>query len=213
MTHRTGVLGGTFDPVHIGHLALAEAAGKLCHLDEILLLPAAVPPHKNKIIATFTQRTDMLEIALKDSKVLNWLSIEQFLPTPSFTIDTLHYLQIHSVAPVEFYFITGADAFLDIPHWKEGYEILKTVNCIVFSRTGIKNKKLSKFLEDLSYEETDKGWFNSVSGKWVYCSFLPLPDVASSIIRQRTAKGLSIEKLVPTGVAEYIAENSLYSTR
>ncbi len=211
MNQRTGILGGTFDPVHNGHLALAEAAGQVCDLDEILLLPAAVPPHKKAPVATFSERSAMLEIALKKKSSLRCLPIEQFLPVPSFTIDTLRYLQLHSACPVDFYFIIGADAFLDIPSWKEGSLVMAAVNFIVFSRTGIKNKKLTKRIKALFYKKKNGGWFNEKNGKWIYCSFASLPEISSSMVRQCVANRYSIKKLVPSDVVDYIASHALYS--
>jgi nicotinate-nucleotide adenylyltransferase len=146
LNQRTGILGGTFDPVHNGHLALAEAAGELCDLDEVILLPAAVPPHKqNKTITDFSHRAAMLEIAVQDRPSLHVSTIERLLPPPSFTIDTLNYLKLHSVSPVTFFFITGADTFLDILSWKEYRNLLQLTNFIVFLRSG-GNKKKTKHL-------------------------------------------------------------------
>lgn len=210
MIRRTGLLGGTFNPVHNGHIALARAAKKFCQLDEVLLLPAAVPPHKEQCTATFSQRSDMLEVALQDVKGISCLPIENLLPKPSFTIDTIQYMQLHSVAPVDFYFIIGADAFLDISNWKKSKEILEIVHCIVFSRTGIKNKNLHRQIKSLSCKKKEKGWLNTKSGRWIYCSHHSLPSVSSSEIRQRITKGLDIDDLAPPGVCRYIYENSLY---
>ncbi len=212
MKHRTGLLGGTFNPVHKGHIALARAAGELCDLDDVLLIPAAVPPHKDTDVAGFCHRQAMLERALLEIRHENIsaLFVEETLPKPSFTIDTLRYLQLHTVPAVDFYFITGADSFLDLPNWKESAEILKTVHFIVFSRSGVENERLNRQIMRFSYEKKDTGWYNEKSGKWIFSSFLTLPSVSSSQIRQRVADGLPLDGLVSPAVAAYIIEHSLY---
>lgn len=213
MIRKTGILGGTFDPVHNGHLALAEAAGKLCSLDEILLLPAAVPPHKQQAISSFSDRVAMLEIAVSNRTTLSLSTIEQSLPTPSYTIDTLRYLLSHSPCPMDLFFITGADAFLDLLSWKEYQALLATVHFIVFSRKGSDIEELYKFFEQVGYLRRKGIWYSSTSQKRIYCSPVTPPAVSSSEIRQRVAKGLSIRKLVPDGVEEYIKQNNIYSSQ
>ncbi len=211
MTQRTGILGGTFDPVHNGHLALAEAAGELCDLDEIVLLPALVPPHKqNKKITEFSHRAAMLEIATENRDSLQLSTIERLLPTPSFTIDTLNYLKLHSVVPVEFFFITGADTFLYILSWKTYRDVLRLSNFIVFLRSGKNRKKLHKFLTRLGYKEKENSWYNETYNTWIYCSAMTLPPVSSSEVRKLVSLGSSTSELLPQGVIEYIAENRLY---
>ncbi len=211
MTRKTGILGGTFDPVHNGHLALAEAAGKLCSLDEIILLPAAVPPHKQVAVSDFSDRVAMLEIAVRERPTLNFSTIEQLLPVPSYTIDTLRYLLLHAAHPVDFYFITGADTFLDILTWKEYQELLRTTHFIVFSRMGSDNQKMYALFSRFDYQEKGAGWYNAASKKWIYSSSIMLPPVSSSEVRKRVAKGLPIDKLVPKGIPEYIKQRNIYS--
>ncbi len=212
MTRKTGMLGGTFDPVHNGHLALAEAAGKLCGLDETILLPAAVPPHKQVAVSDFADRVAMLEIAVRDKPSLHISTIEQLLPSPSYTIDTLRYLQLHSAHPVDFYFITGADTFLDIVTWKEYQELLRTVHFIVFSRKGSDNAALYRLFSRFAYQKKGAGWYNLSSDRWIYNSSFTPPAVSSSEIRQCVAKGISINKMVPKGIPEYIRQHGIYNS-
>lgn len=213
MKRKTGILGGTFDPIHNGHLALAEAAGKLCNLDEILLLPAAVPPHKQEVVSSFSDRVAMLEIAVSNRPALTLSTLEHLLPTPSYTIDTLRYLLNHSGHSVEFFFITGADTFLDILSWKEYQELLRLIHFIVFSRMGCDNEKLYKLFEQLGYQQRKDAWYSATSQKWIYCSSVTPPSVSSSEIRKRVAKGFSVDKLLPEGVFEYIQQHKIYSVR
>ena len=212
MSQKTGILGGTFDPVHNGHLALAEAAGELCDLDEVILLPAAVPPHKqNKTITDFAHRAAMLEIAVQDRPSLHVSTIERLLPPPSFTIDTLNYLRLHSVSPVTFFFITGADTFLDILSWKEYRKLLQLTNFIVFLRSGSNKNKVNTFLTHLNYSKKGDFWYSAMFKTRIYTSTLPLPAVSSSEVRNQVSKGHSARNLTPQGVCNYIAENRLYT--
>lgn len=213
MTPRIGILGGTFDPVHNGHLALADAAGKLCNLSEVMLLPSAFPPHKqNQQITDYSHRDAMLSIAAKDSQLLYVSTLEQLLPSPSYTIDTLRYLKIHTVGETDFYFIIGADAFLDIRSWYKYKEVLKETHLIVFFRTGFKNKKLLKLFKKLGYIKKEDKWHNDESGKSIFTSSASLPSVSSSAIRKLVAVKRSVDALVPLGVSQYINEHGLYMT-
>jgi nicotinate-nucleotide adenylyltransferase len=212
LIQKTGILGGTFDPVHNGHLALAGAAGNLCNLSEIMLLPAAVPPHKqHQEITDFTHRAAMLEIAVRDNPLLHVSPLEQLLPSPSFTFDTLHYINLHSVGEVEFYFIIGADAFFDILSWHKYQKVLEASHFIVFLRNGYKDKKLHQLLKYLNYSKNGDEWYNDESHKSIFTSTFSLPSVSSSEIRKLIAKGNSVDKLIPKGVAEYIRAHGLYS--
>lgn len=211
MIRKTGLLGGTFDPIHYGHLALAEAAGKLCDLSEIVLIPAAVPPHKqHRVITDFSHRFAMLTAGVEAYPDLHVSSIEQLLPKPSYTIDTLEYLKLHSVGEVEFYFITGADSFFDIQSWKRYRNVLQTCNFIVFTRNGNKNKKLHTLLEQLEYNKNDTAWYNKKNNKFIYTPVHSLPVVSSSDIRKRLARNKVVNNLIPKKVREYIARHELY---
>ncbi len=211
MIHKTGILGGTFDPVHNGHLELALAAGKLCALKEVVLLPAAVPPHKQKqTVTSFLHRTAMLRIATGKYPLLHVSTLEELLPSPSFTLDTLHYLNIHSVGKTEFYFIIGADAFLEITSWYKYREVLGLCHFIVFSRRGSDNKKLDKLFRSLRYRKDGDTWFNKELGTSIHASTFPLPSTSSSKIRKRIRGDKSVKKQLPKGVSRYISDNKLY---
>lgn len=212
MIRKVGILGGTFDPVHNGHLALAKAAGEICCLDEILMLPAALPPHKQGVdISEFSQRAAMLDIAVKELSGITVLRVEELLPVPSFTIDTLQYLKLHSPAPVEFYFICGADTFLDILSWKSYEKIIEEFNFIVFSRAGMSNKKLKSFIKNLGYlKKSANSWQHPQSYKKICHAHCSAHDVSSSEVRRRLRQGKSVDSLIPEKVINYIRTHSLY---
>lgn len=213
MIRKVGILGGTFDPVHNGHLALAKAAGEICNLDEILLLPAALPPHKQGIaISEFSQRAAMLDLAVKEWGGLTVSRVEQLLPVPSFTIDTLQYLKLHSPTAVQFYFICGADTFLDILSWKSCDQVIEECNFIVFSRTGMSNKKLKSFIRELGFlKKGTASWEHPQSLKHIYHVNLNLHNVSSSEVRKRLRKGKPVDSLTPKEVVTYIRMHSLYT--
>ncbi len=213
MIRKTGILGGTFDPVHNGHIALADAAGKLCDLDEILLLPAALPPHKQtKKIASFADRAAMLEIAIDGKPKLSVSTIEKLLPVPSFTLDTLQYLKLHSAPGLQFYFISGADTFLDILSWKNYERILQECHFAVFSRAGQSTEKLIQFIENLGFRKQSKTYWEHLKSKnKIYHTNITLPDISSSGIRKRLDVGKSVKGQLPQGVYQYILGNALYS--
>lgn len=213
MIQKTGILGGTFDPVHNGHLALAAAAGKLCTLNEIILLPAAVPPHKqNQKITEYSHRVAMLDCAANANPLLHVSQLEKQLPSPSFTIDTLRYMQLHSVAAPELYFIIGADAFLDIVSWRMYHQVLYISNFIVFLREGYGKKKLYSLLQTLGYHEDQSIWRSRHSKKVIHTSTVLLPPVSSSMVRQRVKDRKSLEGLLPEGVTSYIRKQGLYQS-
>jgi len=211
LTQKTGILGGTFDPVHKGHLAIAEAAGNLCNLSEVILIPAAVPPHKqNKRISAYSHRIAMLKAAVGKHPVCHVSGIEQLLPSPSFTIDTLEYLQLHSVAKMEIYFIIGADAFLDIRSWKKYSDVLKSCHFIVFTRSGHKTSVLHSLFRKLGYKPNDTVWYHQENKRKIFTAEHALPALSSSDIRKRISMGKSVEGLITKGVSEFIAKHSLY---
>ncbi len=212
MNRKTGILGGTFDPVHNGHLALAEAAGTLCDLSEIVLIPAAVPPHKQyREITDFFHRVAMLELAVKEKPKLHVSTIEQNLPTPSFTIDTLAYLRLHSAVDIELFFIIGADAFLDILSWKNYKSVLSATHFIVFLRSGSVDRKLHELFKALGYQKRKGHWHHKTFQKSIFSSSCLLPAVSSSEVREEIYKGNSVSTMIPEIVSKYITANNLYS--
>jgi len=131
---RIGILGGTFNPVHQGHLQLAREVKIKCGLDEILLIPSGIPPHKTEEeLATAEDRLEMVRLAIEGIPGLSVSDIEIRRPEQSYTIDTVREL-LKTAPGVDFYFIIGLDAFLEIETWKEAGSLLKIVSFIVVSR-------------------------------------------------------------------------------
>jgi len=216
---RIGLLGGTFDPVHNGHLQMAEIARDLCHLQEVWFIPASVPPHKNqKAVAGFGHRAGMIQLAIAGRPGFRLSTIEAGLPEPSYTIDTLRYLQAQVMAPsavVDFFFIIGADAFLDITSWKLSAHVLQAVHFVVLGRSGCASHEVTALIQRLGYEPDALvgGWSHPLSRKKIF--FLCSPEIAianisSSVIRQKIKAGISVDTFVSAPVLEYIQVHGLY---
>jgi nicotinate-nucleotide adenylyltransferase len=196
---RIGILGGTFNPVHIGHLLLAQSAAERFELGRVIFMPCRVPPHKDTpSLAPQQHRMAMLEIAIEGDLQFEFSDLELQREGPSYTIDSVRRLK--SVYPdYEICFIIGADTLTELHLWKDIYDLLPLCRFISFQRPGFENVRRKirldppwpeKLLADLS-----KG--------------VPV-DISSSEIRWRLAEGMSIRYLVPAQVEMYIAEHRLY---
>lgn len=211
---RIGLLGGTFNPVHLGHLQLADAAMAECSLDQVVFIPSGQPPHKDEAaIASFADRIAMLQIAGKNEKRFSCSAIEGELPTPSYTIDTLRAIGSRFPAATDFFFIIGADAFLDLLSWKSYEEILRCVALIVAERQGYGGDRLIKFLKKLKYADHGSFWQGKDGCREIVLLQTIPGDYSSTAIRAKIRKGIFPEKENPSGVIEYIKEHALYQSR
>ncbi len=211
MKKKIGVFGGTFDPVHIGHIQLAETAIKKCSLHRVIFLPSASPPHKQGVrVADFSHRVSMLEIALKGISYFEISTLEQHLPSPSYTIDTLNCLNEKRIGGEILFFLTGVDAFLELETWKEYQRVLANIHFIIFQRSGYDVKKVQELIEQLHYSGKGKDWENRITGKKIYLLREQIADVSSSQIKEILRKKESLQTFVSDGVMRYIRENTLY---
>jgi nicotinate-nucleotide adenylyltransferase len=181
---RLGVLGGTFDPVHNGHLAAARAAAAALRLDRVLLVPAAQPPHKANVHASAEQRLAMVEAAVAGDPLLAASRIELDRPGPSYTVDTLRALAPQG----ELFFICGADVLAQFTAWHRWQEILRLAKLAVVSRPGA----------DVA---------SPLPVLWVRGVVL---DISSEDIRRRVREGRPIRGLVPEAVEAIIRREGLY---
>ncbi len=208
---KIGILGGTFDPVHYGHLTAALTVRKRFELDEVLLLPAARPPHKGgSPITPFRERLVMLELAVAGQPGLSPCALEGERPGPSFTIDTLRALRR---GKARLYFIIGLDAFADIHTWKE-YDLLPDeAHLVVLNRPGgliPAAEYIREFFPAFSTVDDGKSWQAAgVAGK-IYVPAMEANAVSSSMLRRAVAAGRDIRAFTPAAVAEYIVNNQLY---
>lgn len=198
---RIGLLGGSFDPIHLGHLILAERCREEAKLDEIWFLPSYVPPHKaDRSLTRFEQRGEMVTLAITGQPAFRLDLIEKELPTPSYTAETLAELH-HRHPENQFAFIIGGDSLVDLPRWHDPRRILQLAQLLVVARPGATHPELNQIAEQLQ-----------MSAAEMPISFIesPLIDIASRDIRRRVAEGRTIRFLVPRSVEEYIRERKLY---
>lgn len=188
-----GILGGTFDPVHLAHLILAERARDELVLDAVIFIPAAVPPHKRtRTITPGPRRWEMLEIALAGNPHFRASDIELKRPGVSYTIDTLIELE-REYPDARFHLIIGADTLNDIVNWHRPAEIVRRAVLVVAGRPG------TSAVSSLPYPDVE-----------IVSLEMPHLEISSTEIRERVGEGRSIRYLVPAGVEAYIHAQDLY---
>jgi nicotinate-nucleotide adenylyltransferase len=197
---RLGIFGGSFDPVHHGHLALARASQRQVALDEVWFMPTAVQPLKARgPQAGDKDRVEMLRLATSDQPAWRVCTLEIDRGGRSYTIDTMR--QLHEELPEALlFFLIGADALRDVAQWKEPREIFRLATPLVVHRPGEARPDLAA-LGALCTAETRPQVVD-----------MPLADVSSTEIRRRVAAGESLESLTPKAVCDYIETKSLYKT-
>ena len=200
---RLGIFGGTFDPVHFGHLALAEECLAAANLDELWLVPAASPPHKGgKKLSRFDQRKEMLELAIAGNEKFKVEPMEADRPGPSFTIDTL--LEIHKRKPDdELFLIIGGDSALEFSTWKDPDKIASLATLVVRIRPGFIMPTEQEFISQLGKEL-------GVVPKVIFVAGPPFLDVSSSLLKERVSNNKSVRYLLPRAVEIYIQQKKLY---
>lgn len=211
---RLGILGGTFDPIHFGHLRVAEEIGEEMELEKVYLIPGALPPHKErKPITPFQHRLAMTQMAGQDSPRLETLDLEGRRQGFSYTIETLKEIHRLHDSRLELFFIIGLDAFLEINTWKDYEKLFDYANFVVLRRPGFPSQELEPFLFKLGVgfkRGSDQRDFIVPSGNALIYKETILMDISSTHIRELVAAGKSIRFLVPEMVRSYIIEKGLY---
>jgi nicotinate-nucleotide adenylyltransferase len=211
---RLGILGGTFDPIHFGHLRLAEEVGEGLKLERVYLVPAALPPHKEvRPVTPFRQRVAMARLAARESPLLEIHDLEGRREGFSYSVETLR--QFHGLfgPSTELFFIVGMDAFLEIETWKEYQALFGYAHFVVIKRPGFPSGKLEPFLASLGLgiERTgESNVFAGASGNKVIYMEVTMMAISSTGIREKVAAGKSIRFLVPEEVRSYIIKKRLY---
>jgi nicotinate-nucleotide adenylyltransferase len=200
---RIGVYGGSFDPIHFGHLILAEQCREQAALDEVWFVPAARPPHKLEMpLSSFEHRVAILHLALDGHSGFRIDTLEAKRPGPSYTADTLD--ELHRSHPGnEWYYLLGSDSVPDLPKWHEPARIVARAALIVMERHGSPTPN-SADVEKLIGVSRGQSRMQKID--------VPLIDLASRDIRQRVAAGRSIRFMVPELVENYIREHRLYGS-
>jgi nicotinate-nucleotide adenylyltransferase len=212
-----GVLGGTFDPVHNGHIAAAAAAQQNLNLDSIVLVPSHIPPHRQDPVgASAAQRYEMARLAAAGQTGWSASRIEIDRQGPSYTFDTLAELG-RGTASTQIFFILGADAFAEIASWSRYPDVLDLANFVVVSRPGITLHSLrarvpSAFDRRPPCPPSGLRGLDSEKPRVILVE-ARTPDISSTDIRHRVRAGESLRGLVPDPVADYIQTNRLYLGR
>lgn len=197
---RLGVYGGTFDPIHLGHLATAESVREIFELDKILFIPSARPPHKvEKKISPELHRLMMTFEATKSNEFFQVSPMEILRDGLSYTLLTIDELQKKFGAETELFFIIGADMMTDLPTWHKSRELVAKVNFIATTRPGV----------EINLSEI-KNFFGEEGMKHIYQVSTPGLEISSTDIRERVRQGRSIKYLVSEVIEEYIVRENLY---
>ncbi len=216
---KIGILGGTFNPIHYGHLRAAEEVREKLNFDKILFIPSKNPPLKIREIAEPYHRYEMVRLALKNNSFFELSDIEFRLRGKSYTVKTMEKLK-KTFPYVEFYFILGIETFIDIDNWWHPERLISLTNFVVISRPHfkfidlLKSKYIKikkKVLRGVDEGELDSYRIKLDSGKEVILLKVTEIGISSTEIRELIARGNSINYLLPAEVQSYIITNKLYS--
>jgi nicotinate-nucleotide adenylyltransferase len=203
---RLGVFGGTFDPIHLGHLVIAQEAAVRLRLERVLFVPTGQPPHKALTsISSAGQRHRMVEVAIADNSCFALSTAELHRPGPSYTIDTLAQLRVEYGADAALYLIMGGDMVYDLPEWRDPAEIVRQVAGIAALHRpgyGFAPERVAELEQQLPG-----------LGAALHPLEGPLLDISATQIRARVRQGMPIRYLVPDGVAAFIHEHGLYQAQ
>ena len=216
---KLGILGGTFNPIHYGHLRAAEEVRDILGLDKILFIPSGKPPLKKTGLTSARHRYEMTKTAIKNNPFFDISNIEIKAHTVSYSIETFKKLAV-KYKDADFFFILGIDAFLDLPKWKQPRSLMKLTNLVIISRPGFSfiNLLPSPYLKNVhkkTLEEIDKGAktafsFDLNTGRKAYLCRIPALEISASIIRSLVREGKNIKYLLPDSVESYIISHKLY---
>ena len=196
---RLGLFGGTFDPIHLGHLLLAESCREACALDRIWFVVAGAPPHKPGNRTSVADRLEMVRIATAGHPAFEVSELETSRPGPHYSVETLE--EVHRQRPEdELFFLIGADSLVDLPHWRQPERIVALATVVVADRP------VSTIAQPMSPHWPNLG----PAARPFQMVKIPPIGIASNDLRQRLAEGRSIRYQVPRGVEAYIDAHGLY---
>jgi nicotinate-nucleotide adenylyltransferase len=199
--NRVGLLGGTFNPVHNGHIAMARIAMYEFSLGEVVFLPLGLPPHKkNEYIATPDSRLDMIKLAIECDNKFSVDTIEVYRSGYTYTVDTLEILTSKNKNN-DYYYIIGADTLFELKTWKNFERVFCLTGFICILRPGQDDDEVKEYADEL----------NRIYGSAIYIAKDKGPDISSSYIRESAAAGLIPPGLLPEKVAQYIEKYRTYA--
>ena len=205
MARQVVLFGGTFDPVHFGHLIVARSIAEACGFERITLVPAAAPPHKSAASASPTDRLAMLRLATEGEGLFDICEDELSREGTSYTFDTLTALRARHGEAAELHWIVGADMLEDLPNWYRADDVIALARIVVACRAPW-HERVGAIVSGLA----DR--FGTAGGERLGQAIVetPLIDISSTAIRQRVNQGLSVRYLVPEPVRAYIRSQGLY---
>lgn len=199
--YRIGISGGTFDPIHYGHLIIAEGVRDRYRLDKVIFIPTGAPPHKtNKVVTNVEHRYNMLCAAIASNPSFEVSRIEIGREGYTYTVDTLKQLKVAYGIDSELFFITGADVIHELLTWKEYMQVFTMCEFVAAFRPGFNRKVFENEINSLKAKYNAR--INIIDA--------PLMDISSTDIRKRIAGNRSVRYLVPESVEDYINQCNLY---
>lgn len=207
---KIGLFGGTFNPIHYGHLRGAEEVREYFELEKVIFIPSGIPPLKVSDITDGYHRLKMTELAVKNNPYFEVSDYEIKIKKPSYTVNTVNYFKKlyegHTLL-----FIMGVDSFFDLPRWHKPQELLAMVDFIVISRAGVEDGeyKLEQF-DFIEKKHSENVFLIKNSDKKIYYMQTNPLHISSTIIRDNIKKHKSIRYLLPDKVIDYIEKNNLY---
>ncbi len=213
---RLGILGGTFDPVHLGHVAVAQAALHALVLDQVLFIPSFKPPHKAELaIAPFAERLTMLKLALEARPEFPISALEGERQELSYTIDTLRELRHRLGEAATFYFLMGFDAFVEMASWKSYQDIPKLADLVVINRPQAQQGSMAAAVHGVFGLQgrvfpVESGLWQLAGGGQIHELIMAEVPVSSSAIRQALAKGEDVSAMLHPQVSAHIIKGGLY---
>lgn len=214
---RIGLLGGTFDPVHNGHLALAGYVLDFCQLASILFIPAAQPPHKGQsAVTSFAHRVAMLKVALRHDPRFHIAELEARRSGPSYSVDTLRELRLQLAPAVRLFFIIGMDAFVELGTWKNHQQLLDYADLAVVPRPDYPLALIGPVVGRLGryfFDAAESCWRAPDRSGRIHPVNMPPVGISSTAVREKSGAGAPLDGLVPAAVAEYIDAHRLYAPR
>ena len=197
---RVGIFGGTFDPVHVGHLIAAQRATELLHLDEMLFVPAGEPWFKaGEPVTAAEHRMNMVRLAVESNPRFRACDVEVARPGPSYTVDTLEALHDDAPPGTDFFLVLGLDALAEMHRWRSPERVFELATVVGVARPGAEFDPMVL-----------RRIFPSAAERVIMLD-VPMIDVGATELRRRAAEGNSLRYLVPDSVEEYIREHGLYS--
>ncbi len=197
---KVGIMGGTFNPIHIGHLMAAEAARDEFSLDEVLFIPTGHPPHKNGEVAPSEYRLAMAKLAIQSNPYFNLSSIETDREGTTYTVDTLRLLLKQYPENYSFYYIIGGDTLMELDTWRQFDRVSTMCSFIVYKRPGISVEEMELKAKELTERFSANILYSKGSAV----------DVSSTDIREKLKKDKTVRYLIPDSVLYYINRNNLY---